>query len=87
MPSRRESVRKQCSEIFLLTRNISTNLPGNHKAQLRESLKNLKSVTLDETEKKVLESCRQELFKTGESALGDLVQETCRGSASSPKLI
>lgn len=82
----RRTVRKQCSGIFQITKNIITGLPGGHKTQLRESLNAIKSTVLTDREKEVLETCRQELRNGGEYDLSNLVYETYRGTNSAPNL-
>lgn len=84
---RLSSTRKQCSGIFLLTRNIATGVPGNYKNQLRESLSKLKNIPLDEQNKDILRSCRRQLIESGqEKSLCDMIENVYGGSMSQPNL-
>lgn len=79
--------RKQCSGVFLLTRNITTGVPGNYKNQLRDSLAKLKNVPLDEQNKNILRSCRKQLIESGqEKSLCDMIESVYGGSMSQPNL-
>lgn len=80
--------KKYCSGIFLLTRNISTNVPGNYKQQLRESLNHIKDVKLDDDNKQVLMNCRSELLNMGDDTrdICEMMQNIYRGSQSAPDL-
>jgi hypothetical protein len=79
--------RKQCSGIFLLTKNITTKVPGNYKIQLRDSLAKLKDVPLDDQNRDILRTCKEHLINYGEEeSLCNMIDNVCRGSISEPNL-
>lgn len=84
---RLNAARRQCSGIFLLTRNITTGVPGNYKNQLKESLTKLRNIPLDEQNKDILRSCRRQLIESGqEKSLCDMIENVYGGSMSQPNL-